>query len=89
MVQRRVTKMTKGMGRMLYKERLRKLALFSLEKIRFMRDITTMLQYLKDGCKEDGDSVFPMSHKEKTRGNRYKLLLRIFLPDTREKIYVM
>lgn len=48
-----------------------------------------MFQYLKDGCKGDGDSIFPMSHKEKTRGDGYKLLLRIFQLDTREKISIM
>lgn len=90
-VQRRVTKTDKGMRRMTNEERLRKLGLFSLEKRRFREDVATMFQYLKDGCKEDGDSIFPMSHKEKTRGNRCKLLLRIqkLQLDTRENPFIM
>ncbi|PKU47411.1 pol- hypothetical protein [Limosa lapponica baueri] len=48
--QRRVTKMTEGLGSM-HEERLRELSLFSLEKRRFTGDLVTAFQYLKAGTR--------------------------------------
>ncbi|KAK4831142.1 hypothetical protein QYF61_015445 [Mycteria americana] len=67
-VQRRATKMIKGLGSLLYEERLRQLGLFSLEKRRLRGDLITMFQYLKRGYKEGGDSLFTRNHMEKTKG---------------------
>jgi len=77
-VQRRAAKMIKRLGSLPYKERLRKLDLFSLETRRLRRDLITMFQYLNGGYKEDGDSFFTRSLMEKMRGNGYKLLLAKF-----------
>ena len=52
--------------------------MFILEKRRLREDLITMLQYLKGGYKEDGDSLFTRSHMEKMRGNGYRLLLGRF-----------
>ena len=86
-VQRRVTKMIKGLGSLPYEERSRELGLFSLEKRRLRGDLITMFQYLKGGYKEDGDSGFTRSHMEKMRGNGYKLLLGRVRLDTRGKYF--
>ncbi|GAB0190634.1 hypothetical protein GRJ2_001528700 [Grus japonensis] len=69
-VQRRATRMLKGLGSLPYEERLRELGLFSLEKRRLRGDLIAMFQYLKDGYKE-----VTRSRMEKMRGNGCKLLL--------------
>ncbi|PKU47445.1 hypothetical protein llap_2268 [Limosa lapponica baueri] len=74
-VQRRATKMIKGLGSLPREERLRELGLCSLENRRLRADLITMFQYLKGGYREDGGSLFTRSHMEKRRANGYKLLL--------------
>ena len=46
-MQRRATKMIQGMGHLSYKDRLRRLGLFSLEKGRLQGDLRVACQYLK------------------------------------------
>ncbi|GAB0179369.1 hypothetical protein GRJ2_000402200 [Grus japonensis] len=88
-VQRRATRMIKGLGSLPYEERLRELGLFSLEKRRLWGDLITMFEYLKGGYKEDGDSLFTRNCMEKTRGNGCKLLLGRFQLDTRGQFFTM
>ncbi|GAB0179918.1 mitochondrial enolase superfamily member 1 [Grus japonensis] len=88
-VQRRATRVIKGLGSLPYEERLRELGLFSLEKRRLRGDLITMFQYLKGVYKEDGDSLFRRSHMEKMRGNGCKLFLGRFQLNTRGKFLTM
>ncbi|GAB0182054.1 hypothetical protein GRJ2_000670700 [Grus japonensis] len=83
-VQRRATKMIKGLGSLPYEERLRELDLFSLGKRRLRRDLVTVFWYLKGDYKENRDSLFTRSHMENMRGNGRKFLL-----DTRGKFFTM
>lgn len=57
LVQRKATKITGGMERLFYQERLRDLGLFSLEK---GRELSVILQYLTGVCKKDRERLFSL-----------------------------
>ena len=72
-VQRRATKMIRGLEHLVYKDRQRELVLFSLEKRRLQGDLTAAFQYLKGAYKQEGSQLFESEDNSRTRGNDFKL----------------
>ena len=77
--------MIQEMEHLSYEYRLREMGLFRLEKRRLHVHLRVAFQYLKGGCKKEGDRLFSRACWDRTRGNSFKLKEGRFRLDIRRR----
>ncbi|CAM4578493.1 unnamed protein product [Caretta caretta] len=77
-VQRRATRMIRGMENLSCERRLKELGLFSLTKRRLRGDRIALYKYIRGINTGEGEELFKLSTNVDTRTNGYKLVIRKF-----------
>ncbi|CAM5114511.1 unnamed protein product [Eretmochelys imbricata] len=84
-VQRRATRMIRGMENLSYERRLRELGLFSLTKRRLRGDMIALYKSIRGINTREGEELFKLSTNVDTRTNGYKLATRKFRLEIRRR----
>jgi len=85
----RPTKTVRGMEHLMHEERLRELALFSLENRRLRGDLIVAFQCMKGTYKKDREKLFTWVCNDRTRYDSFKLKDSRFRLDKRKKFFMM
>ena len=89
-IQRRATKMIQGMEQLSYKNKVRELGLFSLEKRKLPGDLRVAFQnYLNQGCRRKVIDTLAGSSCDRTRGNGFTLKEGRFRLDIGKKFFTI
>uniref|UniRef100_K7F1X3 Reverse transcriptase domain-containing protein n=1 Tax=Pelodiscus sinensis TaxID=13735 RepID=K7F1X3_PELSI len=84
-VQRRATRMIRGMENLSYERRLKELGLFTLTKRRLRGDMIALFKYIRGINTREGEELFKLNTNVDTRTNEYKLAIRKFRLEIRQR----
>ena len=88
-VQRRATKLVRGLEPLSYEDQLGEVGLFSLEKRRLWGDLRAAFQYLKGAYRKAGEGLFTRACTDRATAKGFKLQEGRLRLDMRKKFFTV